>query len=359
MKYIIISTVLLLSACSNPNIVKQAYSPHQVLVYSSHEGYEDRFSNHYKKPEKYPVNCTENCYPKTELIKCEQEMEQCKFVGTNPVLPSRTGFEIQWLGHATFVVKTPTGEAVLVDPVRHQFDWPVDLGFKLTGGFYRNEVNWPNDLEQQVDGVVYSHIHYDHFSIETIESLNKDTHYFTPLGFAEYFPDDGYTITEMPWFTSKPLGGSQIHFVPAHHFSSRVIVPFITEDNNATLWGGWVLESNGYNVFYAGDTGYSEHIGAIAERFDSFDICLMPIASYFHEEHGEWYRKVHMTPEDALYAANELNCKVMIPWGHGNASWKMGDKSSHAPLFRLLGQYQQLNTKIPLIVLNEGEKVSL
>ncbi|MBD1582119.1 hypothetical protein HC733_07460 [Pseudoalteromonas sp. S16_S37] len=85
----------------------------------------------------------------------------------------------------------------------------------------------------------------------------------------------------------------------------------------------------------------------------------MPIASYFHETAGKWYRKVHMTPEDVLYAADELNCKVMIPWVYVNASWKIGDKSSHAPLFRLLGQYQQLNSKVPLVILNEGDQVEL
>ena len=43
-----------------------------------------------------------------------------------------------------------------------------------------------------------------------------------------------------------------------------------------------------------------------------------------------------MTPEDAVTAANDLRCKVIIPWGYGNAGWGMGDKSSHAPLLRFL-----------------------
>jgi L-ascorbate metabolism protein UlaG (beta-lactamase superfamily) len=67
---------------------------------------------------------------------------------------------------------------------------------------------------------------------------------------------------------------------------------------------------------------------------------------------------VHTTPEDAVIAAQELNCKVVIPWGYGNASWKMGDKTSHSALFRLLHMKEQLKTDIPWYVLNEGDSVS-
>ncbi|CAH9061798.1 hypothetical protein PSECIP111951_02563 [Pseudoalteromonas holothuriae] len=359
MKYQILLASIFLSACTTPNHVKTVTSADQVTVYNSNPGYQHRFDNFYKMPKQYPVSCIKDCYPKTPLIECEQGMEQCQYIGNNPILERKSGYRLQWLGHATFSIQTPSGETILIDPVKHQFDWPIDLGFKLTGGFYRNEVPWPSDLESGVDGVVYSHIHYDHFSTQTIKSLGNKVHFFTPLGFAEYFPDDGYQITQMPWFSSAKINGSTLHFVPAHHFSSRIIVPYITEDNDASLWGGWVIESNNKRLFYAGDTGYSEHIAEIAKRFDGFDVCLMPIASYFHKTAGRWYRKVHMTPEDALYAAQELNCKVMIPWGYGNASWKMGDKSSHAPLFRLLGQYPQIHSKTPLIILNEGERIEL
>ncbi|BBN81690.1 hypothetical protein PA25_16750 [Pseudoalteromonas sp. A25] len=360
MKYtLLIATAFIISACSSPNTVTSITSPHQVVAYSTQKGFEDRYDNYYKKPKIYPVNCERNCYPKTKLITCESGMEQCQYVGTNTFSQRLLGYEIQWLGHATFAVQTPTGETLLIDPVQHQFDWPVDLGFRLINGFYRNEVKWPDNLANTIDGVVYSHIHYDHFSKETIKSLGNNIRYFTPKGFADYFAHGGYNISEMLWFTQANLGNSTLHFVPAHHFSSRIIVPYISEDHDASLWGGWVIESNNTRLFYAGDTGYSAHISEIAKRFESFDVCLMPIASYFHETAGKWYRKVHMTPEDALYAANELNCKVMIPWGYGNASWKMGDKSSHAPLFRLLGQHKSLKSKVPLIILNEGERIKL
>lgn len=59
------------------------------------------------------------------------------------------------------------------------------------------------------------------------------------------------------------------------------------------------------------------------------------------------------------FTAAELNCKVMIPWGYGNASWKMGDHSSHSALFRLLNMHKRLANKVPLYILNEGESIKL
>ena len=61
----------------------------------------------------------------------------------------------------------------------------------------------------------------------------------------------------------------------------------------------------------------------------------------------------------ALVAAGDLGCKVMIPWGYGNASWQMGDISSHSPLLRLLHMQQQLQSTVPLLILNEGDSVAL
>ena len=95
------------------------------------------------------------------------------------------------------------------------------------------------------------------------------------------------------------------------------------------------------------------------KTYGDIDVCLIPIASYYSKDDPNWYRYVHTTPEDALNAAQELNCKVMIPWGYGNSSWKMGDHSSHSALLRLLHMYNKMDSKVPLYILNEGESISL
>ncbi len=353
--------LVLLSACTNTNQVIRIIDENSIVKYKNPSAEKLRFQNLYEvelKNKTYPLTCKEDCYPSSSMLQCESEAENCMFIGKNKQQNLNTGFEVQWLGHASFYIKTQDGTSLLIDPVTEQFDWPVGFAHWLFGGIYRNKPRaWLSDSElEAVDGVMYSHIHYDHFNKADIDEMARNIDYFVPLGFAENFENDDYQLNEMAWFSSAELNNTIVHFVPANHFSSRIWVPFIYEDEDTSLWGGWVIESQGKKLFFAGDTGYSKHFKDISQRHGEMDICLMPIASYYHPEDGDWYRYVHLTPEDALVAAADLKCKVMIPWGYGNSSWQMGDKSSHAPLLRLLHMRKLMDSKIPLYIFNEGEK---
>lgn len=360
MNRIFLIGTLLLAGCSTTNIVETRIPDSAVVVHASLEGYEDRYQNIYADFKDYPVTCTDDCYPDNQDIDCELTMQDCQFTGTNPALATKAGFTVKWLGHASFLINTASGQQFLFDPVFEQFDWPVNWAFRLSEGFSRQPPAALSEHElSATDAVMYSHIHYDHFNKDDIHAIGSAPDYLAPLGFAGHFPDDGFRVSEMAWYSSKTMGDTTAHFVPAHHFSSRIFVPFVYEDHNATLWGGWVLESGGKTLFFAGDTGYSPHFKDIGAKFGSIDVCLLPIASYHSEESPAWYRKVHTTPEDALIAADELNCKVMVPWGYGNASWRMGDKTSHSALFRLLHMKKKMKPDTPIVVLNEGQQVTL
>lgn len=353
-------SAIFVAGCASTNQLTHIEQTTSVIKYKDKPEQLTRFANLYPGKKSYAVTCQENCYLPSALVACETPAENCRFVGKQLPPEVNTGFTFRWLGHASFYLKSPKGSTLLVDPVSKQFDWPVDWAFRLANGFFRYEPKWLSaDELNHVDATLYSHIHYDHFNKDDIKSIGADTQYFVPLGFGEHFPDGGYRINEMAWFSSTELAELSLNFVPAHHFSSRILVPFVYDDNDATLWGGWVIEQQGKKIFFAGDTGYSKHFQDIQKRYGDIDVCLLPIASYYHKENSDWYRYVHTTPEDALVAAQELNCKVMIPWGYGNSSWKMGDHSSHSPLLRLLKMHKEMNSTIPLYILNEGEEVTL
>ena len=87
---------------------------------------------------------------------------------------------------------------------------------------------------------------------QDIEEIGNQPRYLAPLGMADNFPNAGLNISEMAWYAKTKIDDLTIHALPAHHFSSRVLVPFIYEDNDKDLWNGWLLEQNGSTLFFAG-----------------------------------------------------------------------------------------------------------
>src|SRR5690606_10834217 len=77
---------------------------------------------------------------------------------------------------------------------------------------------------------------------------------------------------------------------------------------NQSLWVSFALESSNSKVFFSGDSGYGSHFKAIGERFGGFDLALLDTGQY-----DEQWRHVHMMPEDAAQAMDDLNAKALIP----------------------------------------------
>lgn len=356
---VLLGSAVLLSACSTPNTVQQLISEQAVIEQVSSGSNQGMYRNLYRiqlGERQYPATCEADCYPAHALVSCQQPGQNCQYSGPQQAPALNTGFTLQWLGHASFLINSPDGQQLLFDPVLGQFDWPINWAQHLVGIIKRPYT--PELTAEQLaatDAVLYSHLHYDHFSHATIAKIGSNATYYLPLGMADYMPKGGYQVIEKAWYSHSQLGELNIHLVPAHHYNSRKLF----NDDNRAMWGGWLLEHNGNTLFFAGDTGYSEHFRDIQQRYGDIDICLIPIASYHSDTEQNWYRYVHTTPEDALVAAAELGCKVMIPWGYGNASWQLGDHSSHSPLLRLLHMQQQLDSQVPLLILNEGDSVTL
>ena len=253
--------------CATANNVNRVEQANSLVNYKDNLAIDKRFANLYTSQQIYPTTCKENCYPSSAAVTCETPAENCQFIGDNKSPDLDTGITIRWLGHASFHINMPNGKSLLLDPVSQQFDWPVNWAFRLNSGFNRKEPIWPEKkIIADVDAVLYSHIHYDHFNKDDIDRIGNNAEYFVPLGFAEHFPKQGFNINEMAWFSTKTVSDLDISFVPAHHFSSRILVPYIYEDNDATLWGGWIIEHQGKRIFFAGDTGYSPHFKDIQQR---------------------------------------------------------------------------------------------
>ena len=63
------------------------------------------------------------------------------------------------------------------------------------------------------------------------------------------------------------------------------------------------------NIFYSGDTGYSEHFKEIGDKFGPFDVSFIENGRY-----DEQWRPVHVLPEEAAKAYFDLKkSKALVP----------------------------------------------
>jgi len=262
--------------------------------------------------------------------------------------------QITWLRHASFLIQLGGEHQILVDPVIEELDGILGMVGKYAaiGKLYADSPLATEGLpfgngtgtttQRNTDIVAISHDHYDHLNYNTLEKLPADTHYYIPLGLQREFPARFANTTAMDWYTRDRLGDLTITFLPANHRSGRSM-----HVQNQNLWGGWLFEWNGYRLYFAGDTGYSDLFKDIRRRYGEMDVCLMPITAWFQ-------RHWHFAPEDAILAAEDLGCETFIPWGWG--TWILGFEHILEPPRRLQYAWDQMQPEnMELEMLKMGE----
>jgi N-acyl-phosphatidylethanolamine-hydrolysing phospholipase D len=164
--------------CTSNNTVQHIESNESVVKYKNDEPENTRFANLYPGKKSYPFTCTENCYPISTNVICQIESpaENCFYQGEQHVSEIAAGFSIKWLGHASFYIEAGDGTTFLIDPVSKQFDWPVNWAFRLQSGFNRKAPVWLDDQQESaVNGVMYSHVHYDHFNKDDMTDIGTNS----------------------------------------------------------------------------------------------------------------------------------------------------------------------------------------
>jgi L-ascorbate metabolism protein UlaG (beta-lactamase superfamily) len=231
------------------------------------------------------------------------------------------GLRAFWFGHATVLVEID-GVRVLTDPVLSDRVSPVPVG---PSRFHPPPIALANLTG--IDAVVISHDHYDHLDMATVQHLaSRGTHFYAGLGIGahlERWAVPAAQIHEMDWWDSASLRGVTITCAPSRHYSGRRWM------DNSTLWSSWMLRGAGRAVYFSGDTGYGPHFAEIRRRLGAADINLMKIGAY-----GETWLDIHMDPESAVRAHQDLGARLLLP-----VHWATFDLSYHAweePIVRTL-----------------------
>lgn len=220
---------------------------------------------------------------------------------------------VTFLGHSTVWLRL-AGRNILTDPV---------LGNIFP--FLSRLQPVPCDPERlpAMDMVLISHAHRDHLDISSLRQLRGNPLIAVPLGCGGILKRwlRNSRLVEFDWFESLDLGDLCLTALPAQHWSKRGL-----RDTNRTLWASWLVTAPEGRVFFAGDTGYFPGIAEFGRKFGPIDLACLPIGAF----EPRWFmRSVHMGPEEAVLAANDLRARRVLPihWG----TFGLGDEPVDLP----------------------------
>lgn len=220
---------------------------------------------------------------------------------------------VTWINHSTFLVQVGN-LSLLTDPIWSDRCSPLSfLGPKRKHAPPLTLENLP-----QIDLVLLSHDHYDHFDKKTLLKLGKlypGIIWVVPLGLKKRLHKLGFQhIIEMKWWekTQIHVQGEEVVItaVPTQHFSGRGLW-----DKNRTLWTGFVvdfLQKKGKEkrLYFVGDTGYNaKDFKNIGKAFGTMDLSLIPIGTY---EPKAFMDPVHISPTKAATIHDEVGSLLSI-----------------------------------------------
>lgn len=247
-----------------------------------------------------------------------------------------------WFGHSTILFRV-AGKNILFDPV---FGNAAPVFFAVPR--FQKPVISLDELPP-IDIVFISHDHYDHLSYDAMLFFKEQTQttFYVPLGVSHYLIGWGIEpsrITELDWWEESHSGNIQVACTPSQHFSGRT-----GPRGLRTLWASWVVKTEGFSIYFSGDSGYDIHFKQIGEKYGPFDIAFMETGQY----NPMWHLS-HMFPEESAQGGVDLQARAVHPihWG----TFKLSTHSWDDPVKRIVTRATELS--LPISIPKQGEMVS-
>jgi len=152
---------------------------------------------------------------------------------------------------------------------------------------------------------------------------------------------------ELDWLEEREILGLRIKALPVQHWSKRGLL-----DTNLSLWCGYLVEGDGFRLFFGGDTGYFFGFKEIGTYFGPFDLALLPAGAFLPRR---LMSPLHLSPAEAVTAALDLQARFAMPihWG----AYRLGDEELDDPprLFKREAMKHGLRS----LILYPGETAAL
>jgi L-ascorbate metabolism protein UlaG (beta-lactamase superfamily) len=185
------------------------------------------------------------------------------------------------IGHSSVLIETNELK-ILTDPF-----------FGTRGNVTYQRIDRPSRTRQglrDVNLVLLSHNHWDHTDISYFRSLPNTTPIIAPwLTSRETRLLGAHQVAGLKPWESRSYGEFTVTAVPAIHI---------------TIANGYVIQSEGKCIYFAGDTEHGVFMQEIAQRFN-LDVALMPVTTF----------PIPMTmgEDGAVRAVKDLAPRVIIP----------------------------------------------
>jgi len=274
---------------------------------SCNPAYQGPKSDHFDGAEFYNTEPSGHSFG--DMVKWLWEMETVNWPDwiEDPLLPAPLksidgdSVKITFINHATVLIQM-NGVNILTDPI-----WSLRAGpYSWLGTKRIRAAGVKIEDLPLINFILISHDHYDHLDLQTLKSISKKHKpiILAGLGVKSILDNQRIiNISELDWWQTYKTKNHdlKITFVPARHNSNRGLF-----SGNKTLWGGFVIEGQSGQIYFAGDTAFGEFIHPIADRFQNIRLAILPIGSY----EKRWFMKnQHMNPDDAVQVHKILNAQ--------------------------------------------------
>jgi L-ascorbate metabolism protein UlaG (beta-lactamase superfamily) len=252
---------------------------------------------------------------------------------------------IVWLGHASFFIQL-NGIRIITDPV-----------FGRISGIVPRYSELPCSVSDftNIDYVLLSHAHRDHCDEGSLKKLYAQNSFelLTSLNTGKLVASllKELKFQEAGWYQQYKLKEENftVTFLPTQHWSNRY-----GWDTNETLWGSFMIEADGLNIYFGGDSGYCNYPKQIGSLFPNIDIAILGVGAY----HPSFMMQdVHTNPQEAIQSFHDLKAKTFIPMHYG--TFDLADEPLSEPYFILKEMKQKAEINGDLKLLAVGEKMIL
>lgn len=235
------------------------------------------------------------------------------------------GLHAAWLGHSTVLLKLD-GFTILTDPV---FSRRIGLNLGLlTVGLKRLvDVAAPIADIPQIDLLLLSHAHMDHFDLPTLRQLeNRGTRIVTAYRTSDLLRPKHYaSVQELRWNETAMVADAKVTAFEVAHWGARM------RSDMYRGYNGYLVELGQHRIVFGGDTAYTDSFKRLRSS-RPVHLAIMPVGAY-----DPWIR-VHCNPEQAWTMANHAGAEFVLPVHH--QTFELSREPRFEPIERLLAAAQ-------------------